>query len=276
MDNSPNLALPYIQAAQAQKHVTHNEAVRALDALVHICVLDRDLASPPPTPDNGDRYLVATSATGAWAGQSGAIAAWQDGAWAFFTPKTGWVAYIADEGVLTAFDGTAWSAVSGSASVPLLGINATADSTNRLAVRSDASLFDNVGGGHQHKINKATAGETASLLYQTNYSGRAEIGTAGDDKLHVKVSADGSSWSEAMVVDGATGFVGFGTSTPSARLTVEGAARVGRYVKSALPPAGGTDNAGALIYVWDDVSGAVLAFSDGTNWRRVTDRAVVA
>jgi hypothetical protein len=60
-------------------------------------------------------------------------------------------------------------------------------------------------------------------------------------------------------------------------LTVEGGAiRVGRYVKASLPAAGGVDNAGAIIYVWDDAGGAVLAFSDGTNWRRVTDRAVIA
>lgn len=185
--------------------------------------------------------------------------------------------YVADEAILIAYNGSSWTSVSSTSSVALLGINATADTTNRLAVRSDASLFDNVGGGHQHKINKAAAGDTASLLYQTGYSGRAELGLSGDDKLHVKVSANGSTWYEAMVADGATGFVGFGTSSPAVRLTVEGGAvRVGRYVKSALPPAGGTDAAGAIIYVWDDAGGAVLAFSDGTNWRRVTDRAVIA
>lgn len=277
MEKTPNLSLPYIQAAQAQKHITHNEALRALDAIVHICILDRDLAAPPFAPGNGDRYLVAASATGDWLGQSGLIAAWQDGAWAFFTPQVGWLAYVADEGILVAFDGAAWSSVSASASVPLLGINATADSTNRLAVRSDASLFDNVGAGHQHKINKATAGDTASLLYQTGYSGRAEMGLSGDDKFHLKVSADGSTWYEAMVIEGAAGFVGLGTSSPSARLTVEGGAvRVGRFVKAALPPAGGVDNAGAIIYVWDDAGGATLAFSDGTNWRRAADRAVIA
>jgi hypothetical protein len=276
MDNSPNLVLPYIQAAQAQKHITHNEAIRALDAIVQISVVDRDLSAPPGAPVEGQRYLIAAAPSGAWSGQAGKIAAWQDGAWMFYSPNVGWVAYVEDEAILIAYGGSAWNAVSSSSSVALLGINTTADTTNRLSIRSDASLFDNVGGGHQHKINKAAAGDTASLLYQTGYSGRAEVGLSGDDKLHVKVSADGSVWFEAMVADGATGFVGFGTSTPATRLTVEGAMRVGRYVKSALPPAGSTDGAGAMIYVWDDVGGAVLAFSDGTSWRRVTDRAVIA
>ena len=96
--------------------------------------------------------------------------------------------------------------------VPLWGINATADTTNRLAVKSTASLFDNVGNGHQQKINKAAAGDTASTLYQTGYSGRAEYGLTGDDNFHVKVSPNGSSWSEAMVVDRNNGNVGFGTT----------------------------------------------------------------
>ena len=44
-DISPHLLLPYILAAQAQKHVTHNEAIRLLDAVVQLSVLDRDLTA---------------------------------------------------------------------------------------------------------------------------------------------------------------------------------------------------------------------------------------
>jgi hypothetical protein len=99
-------------------------------------------------------------------------------------------------------------------------VNATADTTNRLAVKSAASLFDNVGNGHQQKINKAAAGDTASTLYQTNYSGRAEFGLTGDDNFHVKVSADGSAWKEAIVVDRTDGRVAMGA--PDASLTTDG------------------------------------------------------
>jgi hypothetical protein len=45
------------------------------------------------------------------------------------------------------------------------------------------------------------------------------------------------------------------------------------YVKTALPSA---SVAGAMIYVSNDVGGAVPAFSDGTQWRRVTDRAPIS
>ena len=154
MDSSPNLTLPYIVAAQAQKHVTHNEAIRALDALVQLMVLDKDLASPPGSPADGDRYIVASSPTGAWAGQAGKVAAYQDGAWAFFAPREGWLAWVADEDKVYAHNGTAWAeiTVAAGSGATIWGINATADTTNRLAVKSTASLFDNVGAGHQQKI----------------------------------------------------------------------------------------------------------------------------
>ncbi|MER2536750.1 MAG: DUF2793 domain-containing protein [Rhizobiaceae bacterium] len=97
MDSTANLALPYILPAQAQKHVTHNEALRALDALVQLSVADRHLATPPATPAEGDRYIVAAGAGDAWSGQAGTIAAFQDGAWAFLPPKKGWIAWVADE-----------------------------------------------------------------------------------------------------------------------------------------------------------------------------------
>lgn len=109
MANSPQLQLPYIAADQAQKHVTHNTALRMLDALVQMAVKDRDLAAPPGAPSDGDRYIVAGSPTGAWAGHAGEIAAWQDGAWQFLTPREGWVSWVDDENVLVYHSGTAWA-----------------------------------------------------------------------------------------------------------------------------------------------------------------------
>lgn len=259
-DTTPNLSLPYIMAAQAQKHITHNEAVRALDALVQMTVSDRDLAAPPASPVEGERYIVAAAPSGLWAGQAARIAAWQDGAWAFYAPREGWLAWVADENALLVFDGTGWSAAAVASVNPVatVGINATADSTNRLAVSAPASLFNHAGAGHQQTINKAAAGQTASVVFQTAFSGRAELGLTGDDDLHIKVSADGSIWREGLVVSAQTG-------TP----------RVPSLVTAALPSAA-MAGAGALAHVSDEAGGAVLAFSDGASWRRVTDRAVVS
>ena len=69
------LGLPYIAPSQAQKHVTHNEASRTLDALVQLAVKSRDLAAPPADPAPGRRHIVAAGATGAWAGKDGQVAA---------------------------------------------------------------------------------------------------------------------------------------------------------------------------------------------------------
>lgn len=109
-DTTSNLSLPYLAAAQAQKHVTVNDSLRALDAIVQLLVLDRDLTAPPGSPADGDRYIAGASATGAWAGKDGQIAAWQDGAWGFYVPKAGWRAWVKDEGVGLVHDGSVWSA----------------------------------------------------------------------------------------------------------------------------------------------------------------------
>lgn len=208
MFETPNLKLPYIAPAQAQKHVTHNEAIRALDALVHISVEDRDLVEPPAEAPDGARYIVANGATGEWSGHALKIAAFQDGAWAFYAPREGWTAWIADEDLLVVWSGEAWMPAAGVTDpTPQLGINATADATNRLAVASPASLFNHEGGGHQLKINKASDADTGAILFQTNWSGRAEMGLAGDDDFHFKVSPDGSAWHEAIVIERTTGRV---------------------------------------------------------------------
>lgn len=116
METTANLQLPYLMPSQAQKRVTHNEALAILDAIVQLAVLHRDLSSPPGAPEEGDRYIVATGATGAWAGQDDKVAVYQDGAWAFLSPRAGWLALIADEGAFFHFTGSAWASVAGAPS----------------------------------------------------------------------------------------------------------------------------------------------------------------
>jgi hypothetical protein len=113
--DTANLSLPCIEAAQAQKHVTHNEALRILDALVQLAVIDRDLSAPPPAPVEGDRFIVKGPGAGAWAGRDNAVAAWQDGGWQFLAPRPGFLAYVADERALALWDGAAWGAIGGAA-----------------------------------------------------------------------------------------------------------------------------------------------------------------
>lgn len=254
METTPNLGLPYLAAAQAQKHVTHNEAIRMLDALLHPGIVSQTRSDPPQEPVDGERYLVAAGGTGAWSGMDGRLAAFQDGAWAFYDPKPGFIAVDLAAGQAIFFTGLAWEALGALDQVPLLGIQATADSTNRLSVKSDATLFshDDVtpGSGDMRQVlNKAAVGNTVSQLYQSNWSGRAETGLTGDDDFHVKVSPDGSTWHEALVVDRNTGTVSF----PNTDLGSGG---------GGSPPAGGGD--GPLINTDYSAAKGVDLFVNGT------------
>jgi hypothetical protein len=110
-DTTTHLGLPYLLAAQAQKHVTHNEALRLLDAMVQLSVLDRTRTAPPASPADGNRHLVASGATGLWAGWDLNIAFWVDGAWIRLVPRTGWLVWVAAEGLFLVWTGSAWEVV---------------------------------------------------------------------------------------------------------------------------------------------------------------------
>ena len=278
-DATPRLGLPYLAAGQAQKHVTLNGALALLDGLVQTAVDSRTLAAQPAAPEDGALYILPAGATGSdWAGRpAGALLRFEAGAWAPSPSIEGQLAYVRDEATLLVRQAGGWVALSQALgalqNVPLLGVGGTADPGSPLTVRGAAALFTGVGAGCQLKLNKARPADTASVLFQTGYSGRAEVGLCGDDGLHVKMSADGASFVEAAVVD-AAGRMGLGVA-PTSRLTVDGAVRVKGYAKAALPSAA-TEGAGALVFVTDDALGATLAFSDGSTWRRSHDRAAVA
>ena len=205
-DFTPNLSMPFILPAQAQKHVTHNEAIELLDLLVQLTLEDSGATLPPAAPAEGESWGVGPGATGDWAGQDGQIATWRGGGWLFVAPRDGWTAWVRDIAELQVRDGGVWvtkGAEPVTQNLAMVGVNATADATNRLSVSSDATLLNNAGAGHQVKINKAGAGDTASLLYQSGWSGRAEMGLSGNDDFSIKVSADGANWTTAIGIDGA-------------------------------------------------------------------------
>ncbi len=274
-DTTPILQLPYILPSQAQKHVTHNEAIRVLDVLVQLAVTARNLGAPPASPAQGDRYIVATGANGAWAGKVGQIALFENGAWQFFVPSEGWTAWVTSEQVLASYNGTAWvSQADAPLIVAQLGISATADANNRLSLSSPATLLNHAGAGHQVKVNKAALGDTASLLFQTGFSGRAEMGTAGNDDFSIKVSADGSTFLTGLSIASATGAV-----------TLPAALRLGGQASDPASPQNGTiwlnsttgevkmRSAGATVVIatggvglTDGDKGEITVSANGTVW----------
>jgi hypothetical protein len=235
-DTTTYLLLPFILAAQAQKHVTHNEALRLLDGLVQLAVLDRDLTTPPGSPADGDRYIVASGATGDWAGWDLNVALWTDGAWLRLPPRAGWRAWVEDEAVLLAWDGAAWIAAggitataAGDGSLKMLGVNTGADATNRLAVKSDAALIshDDVtpgSGDARVAVNRAASGRVAAVQFQTGFGTNIEFGLVGDDAFRIRHSSDGgASFVDVLYMNPNNRFVGIGTTNSQGRLNVNGA-----------------------------------------------------
>ena len=220
MSESPNLGLPLLSGEQAQKHVTANEALRALDALVQLSVLTRGLGEPPGAPADGDRYIVAGGASGAWSGHEDEIAVRQGAAWIFHAPREGWRCWVEDEDAVLIFDGSAWvdlgAAFGALQNLDLLGVGTTADAVNPLAAKLGNVLFtaryvaEGGDGDLRLKLNKEATGDTVSQLYQRNSSGRAETGLIGDDDYTIKVSPDGSAWVEALRIDKDDGSIDFG------------------------------------------------------------------
>jgi hypothetical protein len=263
-----HLKLPYIAAAQAQKHVTHNEALRLLDSVVQLAILDSTLAEPPAEPADGDRYIVAADATGAWDGRDGDVATWVDGAWMFATAEDGWLAFDrAAEALLVRLGGVWTPLAAGGGGIPetveQLGVNATADETNRLAVRSEAVLFSGIedaeggSGDIRFVVNKETDGDTASLLFQSGWSGRAEVGLVGDTDFVFKVSADGESWIDAIRIDKDTGLATILYDNAVSGLTAT-------TVQDAIDEvaAGGGGGGGAVVSVFGRTGAVAAAAGD--------------
>jgi len=204
-NSSAKLNFPFIQPSQAQKHVTYNTAMERLDFTVQSSVLGLEQTDPPAAPQEGEMYGLGAAVTGAWAGHSGDLAQWTNDNWSFLSPFKGMRVWNEEDSRLYAYTANTWVNLVGHQGLDGVGINTSSDVTNRLSVSAPATLLSHEGSGHQLKINKASSADTASLLFQSNWSGRAEMGLAGNDSFAIKVSADGSMWETAVSLDGTTG-----------------------------------------------------------------------
>jgi len=109
MSETPRFALPFILTNQAQKEVTHNEALLTLDGLLHLLVESVDVVDPPGAPVEGEAWIIPAGATGAWSGRENAVAQWAGGAWRFRAPAEGMQAWIHDQALPARFHSGAWS-----------------------------------------------------------------------------------------------------------------------------------------------------------------------
>ncbi|MEQ9692880.1 DUF2793 domain-containing protein [Shimia sp. SDUM112013] len=260
---SSRLGLPYLQPSQAQKHVTHNEALQKLDLITQISVECFALDDPPTALEAGQTFALGANPTGEWSGHAFDLACWGGEAWLFITPQRGWIAWGRCEQELRVWNGADWVATTHTPEhAPFFGISAIADETNRLSVAADATLFSHAGAGHQLKVNKATSSDTAALLFQSVWQGHAELGLAGDNMFTVKVSDDGQTWHNSLSIDPSDQSISLTAGSSEVRVSDTGTAIEGTLTGSAVQAS-----------VLDDGDGKVMrvgAFGLGSNTAPIT------
>lgn len=108
MSSTENLNLPLVLAAQAQKHVTVNEALWKLDALTHLTLTGRNETTPPLPVVDGNVYSIPSGASGLWQDNIGDLAIGINGGWVFATPSLGWRGWDVETDQYVQFDGNDW------------------------------------------------------------------------------------------------------------------------------------------------------------------------
>lgn len=212
MTQTDRLNLPLIQSNQAQKHITHNEALRILDAFLHLTLEGLGINDPPETPVIGQNWQIGETPNGDWAPHGGKIASYDINGWQFLDPKVGMLAWVKTAQELYVFGTSGWvrfdQPPTQMQNASQIGVGTNADPYNRLAIKSEGAFLSNpdVGSGDaRFTLNKASAGNTTSISFKNAWSGRAEIGLAGSDELAVKVSENGANWTTAATFNPSNG-----------------------------------------------------------------------
>lgn len=214
-DTSSCLSLPLIQPSQAQKHVTHNEALRILDVLTQLGVLTDDQPTPPASPTQGERHIVGDSATAAWAGHDGELALFENGLWQYFQPKAGWRAYVIGRESLVVHDGNDWIDLDSAElqEIEAFGLGMVSLPTTPFSAKLNAALWtalyqaDGGSGDVISTLNKENTGDDAGFVFQQDFSTRALFGLFGSDNLRLATSANGVDFQDGLIVDAASGVV---------------------------------------------------------------------
>lgn len=214
-DTSSSLSLPFIAPSQAQKHVTHNEALRILDVVTQLSVAADDVTTPPASVSEGTRYLLDAGGTGDWAGHDGEIALFENGTWRFFVPRAGWRAYVVNRDVMVIYDGVEWGDLDGAEleDVDTFGLGMTSQPDTPFAAKLNAALWtavyqaDSGSGDIVTTFNKETTSDDAGFVFQQDFATRALFGLFGSDDLRLATSADGSTFFDGLIVNGTTGIV---------------------------------------------------------------------
>ncbi|HWK35574.1 DUF2793 domain-containing protein [Sphingomonas sp.] len=107
-DTTARWGLALLAPGQIQKEMTHNEALAALDLIVHPMVAAAGVDTPPAAPAQGACWLVGDAPTGAWDGHAGEIAGWTLAGWRFVVPRRGMTIWVEDPGIHARYGDAGW------------------------------------------------------------------------------------------------------------------------------------------------------------------------
>ena len=141
--SSARLGLPLLQAGQAQKEVTHNEALTLLEALVQPVAQTAGDDTPPASPGEGQCWIVGGAPAGGWAGQAGALAMWSGGGWRFVPAFEGMAVWVAGANLQARRSGGVWLLGSEAAARILIGgVQVVGSRQAAIATPSGGTLID--------------------------------------------------------------------------------------------------------------------------------------
>jgi len=272
--STPRFALPYIQASQAQKEVTHNEALLMVDALVSLSLEDRHLSAPPVSPQNGQIWFINGAGSGAWNGQNSKLAHYDSGQWYFYVVPEGLRAWIKDEAGYFVYSGGSWSAFVGSGqflTVSAITANYAVQASDRgklLAANANTATLE------IRLPNAATIGNGFPVtVKKTDNSANAVTLRAAQNLLTQSQQLDNAAWTKTRVTVTAN-YAAAPDGTTTAERVLETTDNGVHEIKQAYSkPAGITVLTAAVRLKADGRNEAYLMLDDGTATNRAQIRA---
>jgi hypothetical protein len=166
VSDGPNLGVMINALTGDVDDVAFRAFLRAVDAVLQLAVISKTLAAPPGSPANGDRYIVAASPTGAWAGHANNVTVWTtdnpitpSGLWEFYPPKFGWIAPCLTDGLVYVYNGSAWIALGGGGSSTL-----AADTDVLISSPADGDVLTYVASASKWENRAASGGAQPYLI----------------------------------------------------------------------------------------------------------------
>lgn len=121
MTTTARLDLPMLVPGQAQKEMTHNEALARLDLAVQACAISVGLEEPPTSPEPGQCWILGANPTGDWLGNPHRLTSWSENGWRFLQPFPGLLVWLLDDNTFAQWDGVTW--VKGKISAATIAVN---------------------------------------------------------------------------------------------------------------------------------------------------------